>query len=59
MPDFREIRDPIHGFIRVTGTESDIVDTPVFQRLRPSSNSPWCTWCTQARSTLDSSTLSG
>lgn len=34
MSSPREIRDPVHGFIQVTGTESDIVDTSVFQRLR-------------------------
>lgn len=34
MPSFRELRDPIHGFIRIEGKERDIVDTPVFQRLR-------------------------
>lgn len=30
----REIRDPIHGFIQISGTECDIVDSRVFQRLR-------------------------
>jgi len=30
----REIRDPIHGFIKISGTECDIVDSAVFQRLR-------------------------
>ena len=29
-----EIRDPIHGYINMTDIEKDIVDTPVFQRLR-------------------------
>lgn len=34
MASHRELRDPIHGFIRVEGRERDIVDAPVFQRLR-------------------------
>ena len=29
-----ELRDPIHGLIRLTEQERSIVDTPVFQRLR-------------------------
>jgi hypothetical protein len=31
---FLEITDPIHDFIRLTKTERQIIDTPVFQRLR-------------------------
>jgi HD superfamily phosphohydrolase len=34
MATHRDIRDPIHGFIRIEGRECDIVDSPVFQRLR-------------------------
>lgn len=34
MSESRSVRDPIHGFIRLTGEEADIVATPVFQRLR-------------------------
>ena len=30
----REIRDPIHGFVRLQGRECDLIDTPIFQRLR-------------------------
>lgn len=29
-----EIRDPIHGLIAVTATEFELINTPVFQRLR-------------------------
>jgi putative nucleotidyltransferase with HDIG domain len=29
-----EIRDPVHGFVHRKKVESDIIDTPVFQRLR-------------------------
>jgi HD superfamily phosphohydrolase len=28
------IRDPIYGYIWLTDTELELVDTPVFQRLR-------------------------
>ena len=34
MASHRDVRDPIHGFIRIEGREGDIVDSPVFQRLR-------------------------
>ncbi len=34
MAAHRDIRDPIHGFIRIEGRECDIVDSRVFQRLR-------------------------
>lgn len=34
MPSHRDVRDPIHGFIRVESREGDIVDTRLFQRLR-------------------------
>jgi HD superfamily phosphohydrolase len=29
-----EIRDPVHGYIRVTEAERDVIDTPFVQRLR-------------------------
>ncbi len=28
------IRDPVHGFVRLTDEEARVIDTPVFQRLR-------------------------
>ena len=31
---FHEIRDPIHGFIKIFKKEIDLIDTKVFQRLR-------------------------
>jgi uncharacterized protein len=34
MGSERNIRDPIHGFINVEGRELDVLDTPLFQRLR-------------------------
>lgn len=34
MPPHRDFRDPVHGFIRLEGRECDVVDTPIFQRLR-------------------------
>jgi HD superfamily phosphohydrolase len=34
MGEERRVRDPIHGFIRLSGDEAEIVETPVFQRLR-------------------------
>jgi HD superfamily phosphohydrolase len=34
MSEARSVRDPIHGFIKLTGEEADTVATPVFQRLR-------------------------
>ena len=34
MEDSIEIRDPIHGFIPLSDWERDIIDHPVFQRLR-------------------------
>lgn len=34
MSEGRKIRDPIHGFLSLSSKEVDIVDTPVFQRLR-------------------------
>ena len=34
MSEERRVRDPIHGFIRLSSDEADIVETPVFQRLR-------------------------
>jgi HD superfamily phosphohydrolase len=32
-PD-KEIRDPIHGFVKLTPLEQDIIDVPAYQRLR-------------------------
>ncbi len=32
--NFHEMRDPIHGFIRISKQERDLIDTEVFQRLR-------------------------
>ena len=29
-----EIRDPVHGYVKMTGVERDLVDTPFVQRLR-------------------------
>jgi HD superfamily phosphohydrolase len=34
MSSERNIRDPIHGFVSVRGRELDVLDTPIFQRLR-------------------------
>ena len=34
MPVSRDFRDPVHGFVRLQGRELEIVDTPIFQRLR-------------------------
>lgn len=34
MPASRDFRDPVHGFVRLQGRELEIVDTPIFQRLR-------------------------
>jgi HD superfamily phosphohydrolase len=34
MASSRDFRDPVHGFIRLHGRECDVVDTPIFQRLR-------------------------
>ena len=34
MSESRDIRDPIHGFIRLNEQESELVDTRAFQRLR-------------------------
>jgi len=34
MSEPRDVRDPIHGFIHLTSHEAEIVETPVFQRLR-------------------------
>lgn len=31
---YYEIRDPVHGFIQITEWERQIIDDPVFQRLR-------------------------
>lgn len=34
MSEAREIRDPVFNFIQLTGTEAEIVNSSVFQRLR-------------------------
>jgi len=34
MTEPREIRDPVFGFVKLSGTESDLISTPIFQRLR-------------------------
>src|SRR5437879_7267787 len=34
MSEARGVRDPIHGFIPLSSDEAEIVETPVFQRLR-------------------------
>jgi uncharacterized protein len=34
MSEERQVRDPIHGFIRLSSDEAEIVETPAFQRLR-------------------------
>ena len=34
MKETFEMRDPIHGFIRISKQERDLIDTEVFQRLR-------------------------
>ena len=34
MSEERRVRDPIHGFIRLSSDEAEIVETPAFQRLR-------------------------
>lgn len=34
MSSERHIRDPIHGFITVKGRELDVLDAPLFQRMR-------------------------
>jgi len=34
MSRYRELRDPVHGFIRIEDRECDVVDSPAFQRLR-------------------------
>lgn len=34
MSKIFEIRDPIHGFIRINEWEKTVIDHPAFQRLR-------------------------
>ncbi len=34
MTPSRDFRDPVHGFVHLEGRECDVVDTPIFQRLR-------------------------
>ena len=31
---YLDIIDPIHDFVRVNNSELEIIDTPIFQRLR-------------------------
>jgi len=33
-PKYEIIKDPIHGYIKIFDHEKDIIDTPIFQRLR-------------------------
>lgn len=41
MPQFFEIRDPIHGFVKLTEWERDIINQPAFQRLRRIKQLAW------------------
>jgi len=34
MNEDLELRDPIHGYIHLTGIEKSLIDTQEFQRLR-------------------------
>lgn len=34
MPREFQVRDPVHNFVRLTDEEVNVVNTPVFQRLR-------------------------
>lgn len=34
MSKSKEFRDPVHGFVDVSALELEIIDTPIFQRLR-------------------------
>jgi HD superfamily phosphohydrolase len=34
VPEGREVRDPIHGFIYRNDVEEQVIDSPIFQRLR-------------------------
>jgi uncharacterized protein len=34
LPPVAEIRDPVHGYIKITEAERDVIDTPFVQRLR-------------------------
>jgi len=29
-----EIRDPVHGYVKITEVERDLIDSPFIQRLR-------------------------
>jgi uncharacterized protein len=40
-PEPYEIRDPIHGFVRLSQLEWDVVNQPVFQRLRKIRQLAW------------------
>lgn len=41
MPQFFEIRDPIHGFVKISEWERDIINQPAFQRLRRIKQLAW------------------
>lgn len=34
LPPVAEIRDPVHGYVKITEAERDVIDTPFVQRLR-------------------------
>src|SRR5574340_72316 len=34
LPPVAEIRDPVHGYIKITEAEREVIDTPFVQRLR-------------------------
>jgi len=41
MSDTYEIRDPIHGFIKLNEWEREIINQPAFQRLRRIKQLAW------------------
>jgi hypothetical protein len=41
MPKSYEIRDPVHGFIKINEWERDIINQPAFQRLRRIKQLAW------------------
>lgn len=41
MPEYYEIRDPIHGFVKITEWERDIINQPAFQRMRRIKQLAW------------------
>ena len=38
---YYEIRDPVHGFVQINDWEREIIDHPVFQRLRRIKQLAW------------------